>query len=467
MAGIGFELERHFERDTTSGDLTGLLGAGAVFAGPWAFGTAAIVALWLQARQTLAPREEAMLFALLTCACCMAMHLTGPLTFVISRYLADHLYSGNARVVGPCYAGAWLLHLALGAGAGALLLLTDTLPPTTALLGVALIIAATHLWLAGAFVTMLRAHGTVAAVFAAGYLVAAFLGRELGRRHGLDGYLAGFWCGIAGIAMVLSGLLVSRLSFPTSVDFGFLAYARRRQSFVLTGLALAVGTWIDKLIFWFMPGHGLPISRHLAYFPAYDVPAALGALSVLPGLSWLLLSVETGFAQNARRVYTTLRLRGTFDQIHDEKIRIAEGITRDFWGLLRMQAPITLVILIFAQDILGFLGLPPTSTHILRFNALAAVGLVLLQAEILYFLYFDAPGRASLVAFTYMSINLVMTLVCWTAGFWTYGLSPLVASWGAALLGGRLLDGKIARLESDVLRHFARMALRPPGRIQS
>lgn len=467
MAGIGFELERHFDKDTHTGDAVGLLGAGAVFAGPWAFGTAAIVALWLQARQTLASREEALLFALLTCACCMAMHITAPLTFVISRYLADHLYAGNARVVGPCYAGAWIIHLVVAAAAGSLLLLTDNLPASTALLGVAMIVAATHLWLAGAFVTMLRAYGTVAAVFCAGYVVAALLGREMGRRWGLDGYLIGFWCGIAGIAMTLSALLVGKLSFPTSIDLGFLAYAKRRQSFVLTGLALAVGTWCDKLIFWFMPGHGLPISNHLAYFPAYDVPAALGALSVLPGLSWLLLSVETGFAQNARRVYTTLRLRGTFDQIHEEKIRIAAGITRDFWGLMRIQAPITAVVLLFATDILGFLGLPPTSTHILRLNALAAVGQVLLQAEILYFLYFDAPGRSGVVAFAYMMLNLSLTLVSWAAGFWTYGLAPLVATWGAAWFGGWLLDGKIARLESDVLRHFARMALRPPGRITS
>ena len=54
-----------------------------------------------------------------------------------------------------------------------------------------------------------------------------------------------------------------------------------------TVFALAVGTWCDKLIFWFMPGHGLPISRHLAYFPAYDVPAALHADYGKRPTSWM------------------------------------------------------------------------------------------------------------------------------------------------------------------------------------
>jgi len=467
MAGIGFTLEQRFNRDTNTGDLTGFLGAGAVFAGPWAFGTAAVVLLWLGARSTLALRDEGLLFAILTASCALAMHLTAPLAFVISRYLADHIYAGNARAVGPCYAGAWLLHLAAAALAGALLLLTDSIPPSTALLGVAMVVTTTHLWLAGAFITMLRAYGTVAVAYAGGYAAAALLGRWLGSRYGLDGYLLGFWIGAAGVAMALTALLVSRLSFPTPADFGFLAYGRRRQSFVLTGLALAVGTWVDKVFFWFAPGHGIPVSRHLACFPAYDVPAALGSLSVLPGLAWLLLSVETRFAQDTRRLFTTLRLRGTYDRIHADKIRLATGITEDFWGLLRVQGPLTLAVILLAPDLLALLGLPATSAHILRFNALAAVGVVLLQAQVLYFLYFDAPGRASMAALTYAGMNAAGTLISWAAGFWTYGMAPLVAAWAAVWVGGRMLDHKLARLESDVLRHFARQALRAPGRITS
>ena len=467
MAGIGFELERRFERDTNAGDVAGLIGAGAVFAGPWAFGTAAVVALWLQARATLPLREEGVLFALLTISCCIAMLLTGPLTFVISRYLADHLYAGNARAVGPCYAGAWLLHLAGALAAGGLLLVTDNLPWSTTVLGMAMIAATTQLWLAGAFITMLRSYGVVAIAFSTGYGTAAVLGRWLGRTHGLDGYLLGFWVGIAGVAMALTALLGARLSFPAAVDMRFLGYAKRRQSFVLTGFALALGTWMDKVFFWYLPGHGIPLSKHLACFPAYDVASALGALTVLPGLSWLLLAVETRFAQNTRRLFTTLRLRGTFDDIHADKITLATGLTRDFWGLMRVQGPITLAVVVLAPDLLAALGLPTTSAHVLRFTALGAVGVVLLQAQVLYFLYFDAPGRASMAALAYLLLNVTGTLISWRLGFWTYGLAPMVASWGAAWLGASFLDTKLRRVESDVLRHFARLALTAPGRISS
>src|SRR5205085_821689 len=149
------------------------------------------------------------------------------------------------------------------------------------------------------------------------------------------------------------------------------------------------------------PGHGFPISNHLSFFPAYDVPSSLGALSVLPGLAWLLLAVETGFAQDARHVYTCLRLRGTYDEIHEGKLRVAVNLTRDFWGLMRVQGPITALVIVFAPDILSMLSLPATSAHVLRLTALAAVGQVLLQAEVLYFLYFDAPGRAAMAALVF------------------------------------------------------------------
>jgi uncharacterized membrane protein len=134
-------------------------------------------------------------------------------------------------------------------------------------------------------------------------------------------------------------------------------------------------------------------------------------------------------------------------------------VTADFWGLMRIQGPVTLAIIVFAPDLLSFLGLPVTSAHVLRLTALAAVGQVLLQAEVLYFLYFDAPGRAALAATMYFMVNAVGSLLSLAAGFWMYGLPVLVASWSAAWVGARLLDSKIARLESDVLRLFAKAAL--------
>ena len=74
------------------------------------------------------------------------------------------------------------------------------------------------------------------------------------------------------------------------------------------------------------------------------------------------------------------------------------------------------------------------------FAALAAVGQVLLQAEVLYFLYFDAPGRAAMAALVFLGINALGTLASLAAGFWTYGLAVLVAlvklsSWAKIIPG--------------------------------
>jgi len=459
MAGIGFELEKFVRRDTYLSDTLSLTGAGLVFSGPWAYGCLAIVALHILAGHQLNPFDRNLFYTMLTYSYAGAMILTGLLTFVVARFLADRIYEQEIRSIGPTYAAAWILHLVLAATLGTVFYSLNPLPPSVKILGVLLLVACTQLWLAGAFVSMLRSYFAVAVCFLTGYLVSALCAISFGQKLGLVGYLLGFWLGLSLIALLMTGLLQRTRAYPHSTDFRFLTFALQRPAFVAVGFSIAAGIWVDKIIFWFSPETGIQATPFLRYYPPYDVTFVLASLTGLPGLAWLLMRVEQEFATNARHIYTCLGDREPFDRIHLGKIRVAEGINEDFWSFLRLQSIISLPVLFFAPQILAFLEIPPYAVHIFRYHCLASLGIVLIQSQVLYFFYFDLPGPALATAGTYLVTNTILTLVTVRLGDWSFGLGQLVATFTAVLVGAAVLNRQIRILEFLVLRHFARQSL--------
>lgn len=459
MAGIGFELERFLKRDSFVTDAVGQVAVGAAYAGPWIFGTLSMALLYLQFSTSLAALEQALLFAMITYSFAGATLLTSAFTLPLLRDLADRIYAGELDRVAPSFAGAWILHLVAAALLGVAFYGAAPLPFEIKLIGILLIVSCTQLWLAGALVSLLRSHRFVLATFVLGYGAGAWIGLALGPRYGVPGYLGGVWAGTSLIALTLTARLQLALTWPAAFDFHFVRTAARRPAFALVGVTLAAGCWVDKAIFWWFSEHAHVAAPLLRFVPVYDATYFVAALATVPALAWALLRVETGFATSSRRLFAALSNKLAYADIRDEKAALAATMNADFWGVLRLQAPVTLLLFCFAPQLVAALNLPAHVVHVLRLHLLAATGMVLVQVQTLYLLYFDRPRDAAWGTAVFCIANAGLTALSLRTGYWSYGLGNLAAVWLSAAVSAGLIRRALRDLEYGVLRHFARASL--------
>jgi len=458
MAGIGFELEKLFEKDTYSADTSAYLTAGFVLAGPWVFGVLAILLITSASFGALSPLDQTVFLVLATLSYAVGMFVTAALYLPVTRFVADRLYAGHADSFGPCYAACSLLHWLLAVPAALLLLSGADLSPVARLATVVMVLACTQIWTSATFVALLRTYVPVAVSFLAGYAVSAGGAVFLARSHGLDGALVGFAAGLSLLAVILTTTLMAQFAFPAHVNFGFLRTLAARPALAVIGLALAVGTWGDKFVFWHSE-HALLVAGSLRYYPPYDMSFFLGYITVIPAYAHFLLRIETSFARHVRHVYQTLVGREPYEQIRRGKAHMLAAMNQDYVSLLKVQAPVTLLCVHFAPAALAKLGLPLAQAHIVQFSAIAAAGIVILQVQILYLLYFDLAEHAVVPALVYGVANPVLTWVSLSLGYATFGLGHLIAAFAAATVGIWIVNRQAPQLEKLTLVHYAERTL--------
>jgi len=432
MAGIGFRLERLLERDSWTADALAYGGATLVLCGAWVFSVVSIVVVGRHASAHLPPREAALFLAALTTACCGAAVLNAPCMLPAARYLADRLFAGDAGAFGPCAAGLSLVLSCAAAAASIAFAAHTALPAGVQLAFVLLAVGQTQLWLGTAVMAALRTYAWVAGSYLVGQLAGAAAAIALGGKFGLPGYLSGYAAGVCLSATLLALRLQRDLSYPRAADHGALATARARPALAGIGLALAAGTWGDKLVLWWWPGLGVPLAPGLRCYPPYDASFFLAALTGLPALVVMFLRLETDLARRVRAVYAALTTHQPPGPIARARRRLQACARAICVETLQAQAPVTLAVLVLAPALVRGLALSPEAVPMLRLAALAAPGVVLLQLHVLLLLYLDQPERALAPCAVYALACPALTAASAAIAPALLGLGHLIAAWGAA-----------------------------------
>jgi len=462
MAGIGFELEKLFEKDTHTADLGAYLAAGLILAGSWVFSVMAILLVSVFSSSDLGSRELAIFLTMCTYSYAGAMLLTSLFSLPVTRFVADRLYHGEADSFGPSYAGYCLCHWIVAVIVGAWFYSHNSLSPTVRIEGIILLVACTQVWLSASFLSLLRAYVAVALSFLCGYTISTVAAIFLGQVYRLEGALGGFALGLCVLALMLTAHLQIEFVYPRAVNFGFLRTALTCPSLMGIGFFFAIGTWVDKVMIWGLDSTAQHLTEYLTIYPPYDVCFFLGYITAIPGYAHFLLRIETTFSRHVRHLYSSLVSREPYSQIHLAKDHLIHVMNSDFVGLLKVQLPMTLLCVYFAPDILRALYLPVHATHMLQFSALASLLVIVIQVEILYLLYFDLARAALVPAFLYGLGNAIFSFLSVRYfGSWTYGLGHLGGALLAATGGVIAVNWYVHRLDFITLNFFAGLNLKP------
>ena len=303
--------------------------------------------------------------------------------------------------------------------------------PRFQLAGVALSLLVAAVFITANYLGALKRYNAILVAFFCGYGTSCGLAYELTRINPGDPSLAlvGFVIGHLVLFVLLFAALYRELPrSPKIMDASCFRYLFRFPFLACAGLFYNAGIWIDKLLFWWFSPDREQIHGAIYAAPDYDVAVYLSILSIVPGMAVFCLKLETDFAQHFTKYFKLLNGDGTLASLRATKEQISDALRQGLKLLARVQGVATVVLLIFADLITGFLGLGEFQLGVLRVTLVGSFFLVLFLSLLTVLFYFDDRRGAVLATFSFFSINGGVTLVTLLSGQAYYGVGYVLAA---------------------------------------
>lgn len=445
MAGIGFQLERMARNGGVGGFASAVFHGAVISCGPWVLTIIAVLLLqiWTAEHSELAARTT--IQGVMVYSFSASVVIAAPFALVGVRVVSDLVYSADRdNVPGVLITMLnWSTLTALVIGYVIFGIMAQ-LPPVIALLAVTILTLLTQIAVTGPFLTTTRRHGPILFGYIAG-IAAATAMIFLLRVDGPGAILLT----VAGALALTQVLLLSviKAEFPSPVDLpARLAIDLRPVLHVaLAGLINAFAMWIDKWLLWWAPG-STPIIGSLRINAIYDPASFLGLLTLIPGLSLMLVMSETQlervFSQFASSCTGTAKL----SRIEESRHGLAGTILRQLRLLIAMQVVLATICWVLTPEIFRLLGYDPRGIFSFRFTVVGAIFHLVAIYSTIVLSYYDLFGRIVLIWTVFAVSSAIATLAMWPLGFAGFGWGYLVGALTAAIFGLGLLANATGQL---------------------
>ncbi|MCB1737037.1 MAG: exopolysaccharide Pel transporter PelG [Gammaproteobacteria bacterium] len=428
MAGIGFVLRKLANRDDLAGIFQGYLYAAIISSGPWLFTIICIGALVTIGSQFLYQAELINFRIIIIYNFAFSLVLSAPVFMIATRYLADLIYAEQVERATGMYLGA----LTVLFGAQGLIVVPfyygyAELLPLERFGAVANYFLITGIWLGSVFVTALKDYQMVTRTFAFGMMLSLIATLFLAPVLGSAGMLLGFNAGLMVIFFSLSARVFAEYPDPPEKPFAFLGHFRRYWEIALSGLIYNLAIWVDKWIMWFSPERELH-PNGLISSPDYDSAMFLAYLSVVPAMALFTFSIETRFYERYLRFYQDVNKHATYDRLAFDHAQIWDAMSNAARGLMVLQVTLTVVILMFAPQLLDLLGISFMQLGAFRFGVLGAMFHIFALFLMTVLSYFDVRRQTLSVAAFFLVSNALLSGLSLHLGVAWYGFGYAVSA---------------------------------------
>lgn len=458
MAGIGFELRQHLQKDTYAGVLRAYFLAGMVGSGPWIISISSMLFIGVLTKASAGADPVTPFLATVTYLMACSLTLSGLLQLLFVRFVADRLFEKREDAVAPNLLGAMLVTTAASGVCGTSIVAsmswgnsTSSGPPADAavrVLVVAAFVTLCNLWILSGLLSGVKAYRNVVAVFAVGYALTVGLSPLFGRA-GLAGYLAAFFVGHAVMLFAMLVLVLRRYPSDRLIAFEFLDRKKIHPGLALTGVLLNAAVWVDKFVFWMNPVTSEPLIGPIRHSVVYDVPIFVAYLSVIPGMSVFFVRIETDFAERYDRYYAAVRQGETLAELHRLRLALAEAARSGIDDIFRIQGLTVVVLLLVGEHVLALFRIPAFYSYLFNIDV-AGVGFqVLLLATLTILFYLDCRKLALYLAALFTGSNLVLSIASQHLGPRFYGFGFLLAAAFTSLVSMAVLSRKLDRLDYE------------------
>jgi polysaccharide biosynthesis protein PelG len=450
MAGIGFQLRRLMRQDTISSMIAAAGHAAVIAAGPWLFTIVALASISFVADQISGREQLANFRAIVIYAFAISLVMAAPVTIVATRLVGDALWLKRPQDVRGLLLASYVAAVppVLLAVAIAGLLLRFDRGAAVALAGASMLVSL--IWVSLAFCGAVRDYRGVTLSFLAGLLIAlaaTLIGAILGLQAvGLS------WTFMGGLTVTLFGLtgriFATFPQAPGALSEGLVkvaAGASRYHRLMVGAFLGAAGVWGDKVVFW-LSSEGSRLDNGFLHAPAYDSTMFIASLVIVPALSSLVMSLETGFFDRYQQYFATIANHGTLAQIEAARERLAR-YTLEHLALITVSlSGLAAIVVLTAPIIIDALGLQFRQIAILRYGALGAVFHFVFIASTSILLFFDRRRRFLILQTLFFCLNVGLAALSIRIGEDYFGMGYFGACLISAAIGYVMAERTFERL---------------------
>jgi len=452
MAGIGFELRKLLNQKTFFSVLQAYGAAGIISSGPWIVSILGIFAVGVMTSTTSEDWSSTFVGEFqvsVTYLMAMSLILTGPLQFLLARFVSDRHYEKQDALILPNLLGAiTLVTLVSGTLAGGVLSCCFSASWLYRVLMLAAFVLLSNIWIVVVLLSAAKAWKLILTTFVMAYAITVSVAMGLSG-HGPEGLLFGFVAGNALLLFALISLVARTYPATKMLAFDFLRRSQVFYSLALTGIFYNVAIWADKFIFWFNPLTSEIVLPPLRSSPLYDLPIFLAYLSIVPGMAVFLVRIETDFSVQCERFYQSILRGATLEQIQNIKTDMVASVRQGIYDILKVQGMTVITLIALGPQLLAWVGIPPLYRFLLNVD-LVGVGVQMLLLAILNILFYLDQRRITLVLTgVFLLSNIGLTLLSQLIGPVAYGYGFALSVSITAIAGLVVLSRKLDRLEYE------------------
>jgi len=437
MAGIGFELKKLFKKESFSEKAKAYLYSALVSAGPWIAAVLTVNVLILIMDYIIKrPVEKELFMGTIVYCFIFSQILTAPWQFLINRYISDCLYLLHYDRIRPSFLGLNKIVIVLGLIVCIVFYYPKNLPVYYKFLSTYLFLIITMIWIVMVYLSAVKNYSLIAKAYILGGFISVILTIYFYHKpipfpelQSASNLLSAYLIGMTITYIMLAYTFLSTFYFGSRVEFDFIKYLDNLSSLFFIGLFYTLGLWIDDIIMWFSIISVTVYDTYL-YAPIYDNAVFFAYLTIIPTMVLFLVSVETEFYDTYKIYYNLVNGSGTLNEIEEARKEMQETIIRKTSQSFIIQALISTTIVFLSRSIFNYFNISILIRDIFRICTFGALFNIYVLIVILIFLYFEARGRALVVAIVFFVSNVVLT--------WFF-VNKGLEYFGYGFLGGCLL----------------------------
>ncbi|MEP9400205.1 exopolysaccharide Pel transporter PelG [Sphingomonas silueang] len=434
MAGIGFQLAR-VAREGGVGGIAGAAAHGAVIsAGPWLLTAAAMLLLERWAAAHLSGGDAHVVQTVLIHAFSLSALAAAPIGIVAIRLVADRIYAEDAGGIPGILLGALVAGGALGLLIGTLLFAVlgglALLPALCAAMTLAWL---TQIWIAAPMLTALDRYHAVPLAYLLGIAIAAAV-LALWPGAGLATVLGIVALGVATTLAAILLLLRQHFTGDAVLPPRDAMPPRLATIIALAGVAGVAAIWIDKWLLWFGPASVVALGQ-LRLNPINDEGSFLGLLTIVPGLTLLLIVTETRFDRAFSGLIARCTGTATMDRIEEARAQVIATILGSIRILVLVQLLVAALAWVLAVPLFDAIGADVRAIFAFRQTSAGVVFHLIVIAATVVLAYYDLFGRILLTWGAFAIGSLLATWAQFGAGFAAFGWGYMAGAVIGATVG--------------------------------
>jgi len=432
MAGVGFELRRLFREEGLIGSVKAYVYSSVTTVGPMILCMIMVFVMqFMMYKNNVAYLERELFLTTVVYAFIFSVLVTGGLSMLLTRFIADRMFEGKNEHLLSSYYGAIAVCLPIG-GIAAWLFLSRVdagvgYKAATYLLFAELIVV----WIQSVHLSALKDYGRIVRHFAYGIAI-AIGGTWLVLRY-TEWKTATAVVTMMGVGFFfviwLSGRHFIHV-FPqkqSKLLFHFLKYAAKYPSLLVIGTMVYIGVYSHTFVYWFADGTTVARAYHIS--PFYDLPVFYAYLTIVPTLVTFVVSVETSFYEKFRNYYSKILNGGTLSEVANAKREMQRTLMREISFVMEVQMVFTIISLALGIKLLPAIGFTMAQLDTFKILVLGYFLFIMAFIMMLIMLYFDDRKGVTAISLLLVALNIGFTW--WTMENGYHGLGLFIASFVA------------------------------------